>query len=158
MNIIFHHIKPRSWVSVLICIMTFSRYSHCSLSCHGAVYDSVRCGFGCQGRITDLFNDRKITVINIPGADLDLVYKSIQELEKKSVTYDESTLLRYALNSHDEHRFYCFEAIAIILKRMGYDVDLSKRLTARSINRIISQKKHKLIFVGSPQHFEDCND
>jgi len=151
MKIILFHTNFRSMLSIIISIFTFSKYSHGAVVCDGAVYDAIQRGFYCAGRIKDFTEDRRITVIDLPDVNSDLLYKEILKMQEKSVKYDESTIIRFLKNDKKENKFYCFEAVCFMLKSVGYNVDLSKRLTSNDILRIIKQKKYSIEYTGRPR-------
>jgi len=156
MKIVLFHTNFKSIISILISIFTFNKYSHSAVVCEGAVYDAVQRGFCCAGRISDLKQNRRITVVEIPNIDTEKLYKSIVKMQEMSVTYDESTLIRFIKNDKEENKIYCFEAVCSMLKTVGYNVDLTKRLTSNTILSIISQKDFKVEFEGDPSRYEEC--
>jgi len=153
MKVILFHVDFRSFVSLLISFFTLSKFTHSAIACEGAVYDSMQRGFRCTGRIKDLDCYRKITILKVNFSDTDLLYKEINKLQEKSNIYNESTIFRFLKNEKDSDKFYCFEAICIILSKIGYNINMNKRFTSKTILKTLKQKNYEVEFSGKPRDY-----
>lgn len=102
---------PISWVGLIICLVTKSRFSHAAVEIDGVLYDSseTRAKFGKSE--VDL-RSRPHVVFEFEGD----MTEWLASMEGKR--YDWKGVMGWIFNKQDKNKFYCFETVWSALEHL----------------------------------------
>jgi len=152
MQLILFHTKWNCLISVLISVLTLSKYSHAAIVINGAVYDAIDGDFSCIGRIEDIDISRKISLFDISHTVRHDINEEIEAMILNCKRFSYSTIKAYVKNSEGD--IYCFKAVASILNKAGMSIEKTGRINAHTIMKCMKLHNKKKSFSGYPLDFK----